>query len=106
MNRSIATDEHPFLTVERGWVSAADLRRGEHLLDADGTPVAVDAVLDLDRVTWVYNLTVEGLHTYYVGADPVLVHNAGKKRDDDCGGAPAAAAPLRNEASIVPTRHG
>ena len=51
------------------------------------TPVAVDAVLDLDRITWVYNLTVEGLHTYYVGADPVLVHNAGKKRATSRGGA-------------------
>ena len=29
--------------------------------------------------TWVYNLTVEGLHTYYAGADPVLVHNAGPR---------------------------
>ena len=71
----IATDEHPLYTAERGWVAAADLRRGEHLLDADGNRIAVDAVLDLQRVTWVYNLTVEGLHTYYAGADPVLVHN-------------------------------
>jgi hypothetical protein len=80
--RLIATDEHPFYTVERGWVAAADLRRGEHLRDAEGKEMAVDAVLDLQRVTWVYNLTVEGLHTYYAGADPVLVHNA---RPGDCG---------------------
>jgi filamentous hemagglutinin len=80
--RLIATDEHPLFTVERGWVEAADLRRGEHLLDADGTPVAVDAVLDLAKVTWVYNITVAGLHTYYVGADPMLAHNASPKKNN------------------------
>ena len=82
--RLIATDDHPLFTIERGWVEAADLRRGEHLRDADGNPVAVDAVLDLSKVTWVYNLTVDGLHTYYVGAEPVLVHNASKK-PGECG---------------------
>ena len=60
-------------------MTAADLRRGEHLIDADGGRIAVDAVLDLERETWVYNLTVAGLHTYYAGADPVLVHNAARR---------------------------
>jgi len=74
--RLIATDEHPVFTAERGWVAASELRRGEHVIDADGEAIVVEAVLDLERTTWVYNLTVEGLHTYYAGADPVLVHNA------------------------------
>ena len=77
--RLIATDEHPFYTAERGWVAAADLRRGEHL----STLTASRSRRRRARpraYTWVYNLTVEGLHTYYAGADPVLVHNARNKK--------------------------
>lgn len=36
----------------------------------------------MGRATAGFNLTVEGTHTYLVGADGVLVHNVGKKCTD------------------------
>lgn len=38
--------------------------------------------LGTERTTLAYNLSVEGIHTYHVGADQILVHN-------DCGYTPA-----------------
>ena len=34
----------------------------------------------------VYNLTVEGVHTYYAGTNPVLVHNCGTGGSQADGG--------------------
>ncbi|WP_425338359.1 polymorphic toxin-type HINT domain-containing protein [Streptomyces flavochromogenes] len=74
-----ATDGHPFWVPELGeWIDAADLRPGQRLQTSTGTNVRIDA---LHRWTAleakVYNLSVSGLHTYYVlaGRTPVLVHN-------------------------------
>ncbi|MGY6651560.1 polymorphic toxin-type HINT domain-containing protein [Amycolatopsis sp. TRM77291] len=77
-----ATDEHPFWVADTGrWTDAEDLDRGHLLRTPDGRVVKV-----IDVHTWiqpqqVHNLTVEGLHTYYVraqggsvGAD-LLTHN-------------------------------
>lgn len=74
-----ATHEHPFWSPsEKAWVEASDLRRGMTLRSRDGSAVAVQANRAFDRNARTYNLTVDGLHTYYVlaGATPVLVHNA------------------------------
>ena len=71
------TPEHPFWVVDRGWVHARNLRRGCHLLDGDGRVVpVVNVVADRHRqAVRVYNMTVDGEHTYYVGKSRVLVHN-------------------------------
>lgn len=73
-----ATDRHPFWVDDEGrWVDAEDLNAGDVLSLADGETVTVDAVAERTEVRRVHNLTVDGIHTYFVlaGGDPVLVHN-------------------------------
>lgn len=73
-----ATDRHPFWIDDQGrWVDAEDLDAGDVLLLADGDTVEVDGVTVRTEVRRVHNLTVEGIHTYYVlaGDEAVLVHN-------------------------------
>ncbi|MGH3349225.1 MAG: polymorphic toxin-type HINT domain-containing protein [Nocardioides sp.] len=75
------TDEHPFWVVNEGkrggWVDAGDLRTGDKLRTSAGTVVQVSAVKVRRAHIAAHNLTVDGLHTYYVlaGDTPVLVHN-------------------------------
>ena len=71
------TKNHPFYTEERGWVAASELEEGETLHTEDGNIVTVTYNHDewLEEPVKVYNLEVEGLHTYYVTVDRVLVHN-------------------------------
>ena len=70
------TPEHPFYTLERGWVDAGDLWVGAHIRQADGSYGQVQflAVEREDQV--MYNLTVAEAHTFFVGAQRWLVHNA------------------------------
>ncbi|MFJ5288967.1 polymorphic toxin-type HINT domain-containing protein [Streptomyces sp. NPDC088348] len=74
-----ATYEHPFWSPSEGrWTGTAKLKRGMTLLTDDGSRVTVTANHPFVKHARTYNLTVEGLHTYYVlaGATPVLVHNS------------------------------
>ncbi|MGN9778320.1 DNRLRE domain-containing protein [Micromonospora sp. H33] len=74
----IATDGHPFwLADQRRWLDAGDLRAGYRFETADHRPVSVVATRKWTEQRQVYNLTVDGLHTYYVLVEdtPVLVHN-------------------------------
>jgi hypothetical protein len=74
-----ATDQHPFwVENRREWVYAIDLRTGDILHSVTGDTMAVTGLtISTDNLT-AYNLTIEGLHTFYVlaGNTPVLVHNA------------------------------
>lgn len=77
-----ATDRHPFWIDDVGrWVDAEDLEAGDILLLADGDTVAIDSVREYTELRRVHNLTVDGIHTYYVlaGDDPVLVHNCARE---------------------------
>lgn len=72
-----ATDLHPFWIEEtQQWVDAIDLKPGDELSGATGEGVLVEKVSTRTAEVEAYNLTVEGLHTYFVGADRVLTHNA------------------------------
>ncbi|MFJ9961287.1 polymorphic toxin-type HINT domain-containing protein [Streptomyces avermitilis] len=74
-----ATYEHPFWSPsQKRWIEAADLTVGMTLRTDNGSSVTVTANRSFTRHVRTYNLTVEGLHTYYVlaGNTPVLVHNA------------------------------
>ncbi|MDB1088173.1 polymorphic toxin-type HINT domain-containing protein [Streptomyces sp. ACA25] len=76
----VATDGHPFwVPALDTWVDATDLQAGTWLQASDGALLQVTAVQRWAETTTVYNLTVEGVHTYYVlaGHTPVLVHNSG-----------------------------
>jgi hypothetical protein len=72
------TEHHPFWSETRkDWVNAGDLREGELLRTAAGTYVQLSAVRSYEDEERTYDLTVDGLHTYYVvaGESSVLVHN-------------------------------
>lgn len=78
-----ATDEHPFWVASEGeWVDAIDLDTGDVVITASGATLTVESI-DISRaVLTAYNLTVAGLHTYHVGNNDVLVHNAGGSHPD------------------------
>jgi hypothetical protein len=80
------TSVHRVFTSDRGVVSVDDLQDGEHLETLDGRAETLMA-MDDDGVepADVYNLTVEGYHTYFVGTAGVWVHND-KKSGLDPGG--------------------
>jgi hypothetical protein len=69
------TPEHPFWVDGEGWKVAGDLAVGELLLGLDGTAVQVEAIAAEAGPATVYNLDVEGLHTYFVSDAELLVHN-------------------------------
>lgn len=73
-----ATDNHPFwLTGAGRWADAGSVRPGDELLGATGASFRVVGVADDKGRRRTHDLTVSGLHTYYVlaGRTPVLVHN-------------------------------
>ncbi|WP_169792530.1 polymorphic toxin-type HINT domain-containing protein [Actinoplanes rectilineatus] len=75
-----ATDGHPFwVENERAWLTAEHLKPGQQLLTPDGARATVLAVAAYDAIATVYNLTVDDIHTYYVGTPGgyLLVHNSG-----------------------------
>ncbi|WP_338694773.1 DNRLRE domain-containing protein [Streptomyces sp. Q6] len=77
-----STAAHLYWLPDYGkWVEAKDLKSGMWLQTAAGTWVQISAIDTAHRSARVHNLSVEGVHTYYVGAGSgaVLVHNCGYK---------------------------
>ena len=73
-----ATDRHPFWdATRRRFADAVDLKAGQTVLSA-GAAVAIVSAISYTADLTAYNLTVDELHTYYVGESPVLVHNCGE----------------------------
>jgi hypothetical protein len=72
------TAEHPFAKVGSGWTRADQLAVGDLIATSGG---ATTPVLHTRRIegpsTPVFNLVVQGSHTYYVSEDDLLVHNFG-----------------------------
>lgn len=79
------TTHHPFWDVTTdAWTQAADLRHGDKLQTPTGTVhIRTIRIYTATRIT--YDLTIHGLHTYYVLAatTPVLVHNCGGEPSDE-----------------------
>ncbi len=75
------TPEHPFFTAERGWVTAHDLRLGEHVRQLDGSIGVLRSLWVETEPQLMYNLTVAGAHTFFVGEERWLVHNSGVCRE-------------------------
>lgn len=75
------TDEHPFWVDGYGWVKAGELQVGQKVVQPDGQRATVAAAVYEPHPQGfsVFNLEVEGYHTYFVaarrGAGPILVHN-------------------------------
>ena len=61
------------------WTQAAKLHNGDRLLAAnDTTATAVGGTTPADTQGWMWDLTIDNLHDFYVvaGDTPVLVHNS------------------------------
>ncbi|MER7757299.1 polymorphic toxin-type HINT domain-containing protein [Kitasatospora sp. NPDC097643] len=91
------TWHHPFWVVNREmWVEANELQTGDQLLRPDGADAHVTTVRNYIQQARTYNLTVDGLHTYYVlaGDLPLLTHNDSRPQPPTCfRGAPGNDAP-------------
>ena len=76
------TTEHPFYVRGKGWVAAEELKISDKLELQNGANAFIEAVRHekLETPIQVYNFEVEDFHTYYVGSDCVLVHNACARR--------------------------
>ncbi|WP_217621540.1 golvesin C-terminal-like domain-containing protein [Streptomyces lunaelactis] len=76
-----STAAHLFWLPDAGkWVKAEQLKPGMWLQTSSGTWIQITAIDDSHRSERVHNLSVDGVHTYYVvaGTTPVLVHNCGR----------------------------
>ncbi|MBP5493557.1 MAG: AHH domain-containing protein [Lachnospiraceae bacterium] len=74
----ITTEEHPFYVEGEGFVQANELKEGYILRTSDDEEVYVDRI-EIEYLTEsikVYNLRVEGFHTYFVSEILILVHNS------------------------------
>jgi len=70
------TDEHPFHVADTAkWTRADGLRIGDHLSTITGTAKLQGVLYTTERVP-VYNLSIPGSPTYYVGEHGVWVHNS------------------------------
>ncbi|MEU5722817.1 DNRLRE domain-containing protein [Micromonospora sp. NPDC047738] len=73
-----STDAHLVWLPDAGmWAKAEQIKPGMWLQTAAGTWVQITAVKHTVKHERVHNLTVDGVHSYYVlaGDEPVLVHN-------------------------------
>ena len=75
----ITTETHPFYVKDCGFVEAGKLQTGDYLLDVNSKELLIEEFWSecLDELETVYNFQVDDFHTYYVGEQFVLVHNAG-----------------------------
>jgi RHS repeat-associated protein len=82
------TASHPFWNAtDREWQYASALNIGDAVLTASGDRLRVRGLRPQSlRADRAYNLTVDGIHSYFVAAagEMVLVHNAGGPRDGVC----------------------
>jgi hypothetical protein len=74
------TFHHPFYDItQSAFVEAVDLKPGDQVQTTDGGTATVTDVHAYHQQATTYDLTINGLHTYFVlaGDTPVLVHNCG-----------------------------
>jgi hypothetical protein len=71
----VASPDHPFFVLGRGFLAAGALRPGDPIATADGGASPVERALWRHGEFTVYNFEVGGLHSYFVGAGRLLVHN-------------------------------
>jgi hypothetical protein len=110
------TENHRFYVPDRGWVPARELD-GSRLVSIvpRGPPLAsagASAIESWGERTTVYNIEVEGLHTYFVGEARVLVHNANEEGKDCTDAAKGLAAQIawkgfsKGELAVHFQKHG
>jgi hypothetical protein len=72
-----ATGEHPLWTSTSGWMLAEDIAPGARLQTLEGKGLTVLGTQVIPGFSETYNLSVEGVHTFFIvaGGSSVLVHN-------------------------------
>jgi hypothetical protein len=86
------TQHHPFWNVtDSTWTDVIDLDAGDRLRSTDGSLLTVVSVRAFAGEQWMWDLTVDDIHTFYVanGDEPVLVHNCSLDDLSAAGRAPA-----------------
>lgn len=71
-----ASADHPWLLASGEWKDTIDLKPGDHIKTATGIALSVASVTPTGKMEQTYNLTVDGLHTYLIGKNHVVVHNS------------------------------
>ena len=71
------TANHPWLSADHGWLLAGDLHVGEPVRLLDGGTATVVALRTLPGVGPMWDLTLDSVHTFAVGATQAVVHNCG-----------------------------
>jgi RHS repeat-associated protein len=73
-----ATSNHPFWAVaDHNWTEAGELTLDNILLNINEYNTTISNLKTYTKEDVVYNLTVANEHTYFVGSEGVLGHNAG-----------------------------
>ena len=76
------TSEHPFFVRGKGWTPAKELQPGDEVRLLTPGWQRVESNVDTGRTETVYNLEIEGDHTYFVGdltwGWQVWAHNTGE----------------------------
>ena len=67
--------KHPFLTLEKGFLTVGQIKLGMHVLRADGTYGVVTGWKVMPGIKAMYNLEVAQDHTFTVGTGQWVVHN-------------------------------
>ena len=71
----VCTPGHRVYVVGQGWKHASEIALGDACLSADGKRVAFEGRDAIAEPVGVFNLEVEGKHTYFVGELKLAVHN-------------------------------
>jgi hypothetical protein len=69
------TPGRPFWVLDHGWKDAGDLEVGDCLVNLRGESVVVEDIRRRPVPEAVYNFSVAGLHTYFMGQGGIWVHN-------------------------------
>lgn len=80
----VSTFDHPYYVKGKSFVNAVDLCIGDELIDTGGNILVVEQIFreELDNeLEKVYNIKVNDYHTYYVGNNHILMHNASNYAD-------------------------
>ena len=103
-NREIGLkQEHEsYITLSEKWVSACKMKAGDKVLLSDGKYGIIVSVKieELETPETTYNFEVEDFHTYFVGENPVCVHN------NKCGEIKRGANSIEQDGVKVEVRPG
>lgn len=78
------TENHPWLTADHGWLDASALSLGERVQLANGSTAIVEGIQVVPGVGVMYDLGLQQVHAFAVGAKAYVVHN--------CGGPPVGGS--------------